>query len=335
MPHSAHSPRRVAALLCALVSLLLVASCGSGSTDQPQQQPGDGAFPVTIEHSHGTTVIPERPQRVVALGYTDVDPLLALDVVPVAIRPWSDMPGPGPWAQDRLRGAKPHLFPTQGDIDVEEVAALEPDLIVAVNAAVDDALYERLSAVAPTLVRPHGYPDFGTPWQETTRMIGKAVGEPQRAEQLIADTQARIDQAAAQHPEFAGATGAVVLLNPQGGYWPYTRDDARGRFLAELGIQLPPAAQALDDGRSFYLDLSPEKTSVLESDVLVVIDQGGDSRRLAEDPLFQRLRVARRGDVVVLPLRDAGLALAHGTVLSIPYSLDTLVPLLAEKLADR
>ncbi|KAA5827121.1 iron-siderophore ABC transporter substrate-binding protein [Saccharopolyspora hirsuta] len=323
--------RRAAALLSALAALLLVTSCGSASNDQ-EQPSGDGAFPVTIQHSQGTTEIPKRPERVIALGYTDVDPLLALDVIPVAMRPWSDLPGPGSWAKDRLRGAQPYLFQTQGDVDLEKIASLQPDLIVAVNAAVDDALYQRLSALAPTIVRPAGYPDFGTPWQDTTRMIGKAVGKSEQAEKLITDTQARIDQVAAQHPEFAGATGAVVLINPQGGYWPYTRNDARGRFLDQLGIKLPPAAQALDDGKSFYLNLSPEQTSVLESDVLVVIDQKGDSQRLAQDPLFQRLDAAKRGDVIVLPFTEAGIALAHNTVLSIPYSLETVVPQLADKL---
>ncbi|MDA3624217.1 iron-siderophore ABC transporter substrate-binding protein [Saccharopolyspora sp. WRP15-2] len=331
--HPARLRRRTASLLSALAGLLLVTACGSASPDP--QQPGDGTFPVTIQHSQGTTEIPKRPERVIALGYTDVDPLLALDVVPVAMRPWGDLKGPGSWAKDRLHGAQPYLFQTQGEVDLEKVASLEPDLIVAVNAAVDESLYKRLSALAPTIVRPDGYPDYGTPWQDTTRMIGKAVGKSEQAERLITDTQARIDQVAAQHPEFARATGAVALINPQGGYWPYTRNDARGQFLAGLGFQLPPGVQQLDDGKSFYVDLSPEKTSQLDSDVLVLIDQKGDTQRLAQDPLFQRLDVAKRGDVITIPFMEDGIALAHNTVLSIPHSLDTIVPMLAEKLADR
>ncbi|MGW1679747.1 iron-siderophore ABC transporter substrate-binding protein [Saccharopolyspora sp. NPDC002376] len=333
--HPARLRRRTASLLSALAALLLVTACGSASNDQQQQQPGDGAFPVTIQHSQGTTEIPKRPERVIALGYTDVDPLLALDVVPVAMRPWGEMNGPGSWAKDRLKGAQPVLFETQGDVNLEQIASLQPDLIVAVNAAVDESLYQRLSALAPTIVRPAGYPDYGTPWQDTTRMIGKAVGKSEQAEQLITDTQARIDQAAAQHPEFARATGAVVLINPQGGYWPYTRNDARGQFLTGLGIQLPRGVQELDDGKRFYVDLSPEKTSMMDSDVLVVIDQKGNTQHLPEDPLFQRLDVAKRGDVITVPFVETGVALAHNTVLSIPYTLDTVVPMLAEKLADR
>ncbi|RKT90113.1 iron complex transport system substrate-binding protein [Saccharopolyspora antimicrobica] len=325
--------RRAAALLGALAALLLVAGCGGPGTDEVQQ-PADGAFPVTIQHSQGTTEIPKRPERVIALGYTDVDPLLALDVIPVAMRPWGPTDGPGSWAKDRLRGAKPYLFATQGDVDLEKVASLQPDLIVAVNAAVDESLYQRLSAVAPTIVRPEGVPDYGTPWQDATRIIGKAVGKSEQAEKLVTDTQARIDQVAAQHPEFAKATGAVVLINPQGGYWPYTRNDARGQFMDGLGIKLPAGVQQLDDGKRFYVDLSPEKTSLLESDVLVVIDQKGNSQGLANDPLFQRLEVTKRGDVIILPHMEAGIELAHNTVLSIPHSLDTIAPMIAEKLAD-
>ncbi|MCI2422794.1 iron-siderophore ABC transporter substrate-binding protein [Saccharopolyspora sp. K220] len=325
--------RRAVAVVGAFMVLLLVAACGADTEPAAGNAPSaDGAFPVTITHSHGTTEIPKRPQRVIALGFSDVDPLLALGVVPIAMRPWADMPGPGSWAKDRLHGAQPVQLPSQGDVDLEKIAELQPDLIVAINAAVDDALYNRLSSVAPTIVRPAGFADFATPWQDATRMIGAAVGKPQEADQLIATTQARLDEVAAKHPQFAQATGAVLLLNPRGGYWVYGRNDARGQFLTALGIKLPPGLQSLDDGKKFYLDIGAEQTTLLDSGVLVVIDQGGDTQRLATDPLFQRLDVAKRGDVITVPSVETGIAMAHNTVLSIPYTLDTVAPLLAEKL---
>lgn len=329
--------RRLTTLVGALSMLLVVSACGgyhAGTGGESTGAPpnSDGAFPVSVEHAHGRTEIPKRPQRVIALGYTDVDPLLALGIVPVAMRPWTGMPGPGSWAKDRLGGAQPYLFPTQGAVDVEKVAELQPDLIVAVNSQVDASLYEQLSALAPTIVRPAGFADFATPWQDATRMIGTAVGEKREAEALIAGTQARIDQAAAQHPRFAQATGAVVLLNPKGGYWPYARNDARGQFLTGLGIKLPAALQHLDDGEKFHLDVSAERTGELESDVLVVIDQGGGAERLRADPLFQSLEVSERGDVITVPFNETGIALAHNTVLSIPHTLDHVVPMLADKL---
>src|SRR5690606_20608019 len=57
------------------------------TSDTGSDAPSD-AFPVTIEHKYGETTIEEEPERVVAVGFTDQDTLLALGVVPVGIRDW-------------------------------------------------------------------------------------------------------------------------------------------------------------------------------------------------------------------------------------------------------
>ena len=40
---------------------------------------GQDAFPVTIEHKFGSTTISEEPQRVVSIGFSEQDPLLAAE----------------------------------------------------------------------------------------------------------------------------------------------------------------------------------------------------------------------------------------------------------------
>ena len=42
-------------------------------------------FPVDIAHRHGTTTVAEEPERIVTVGLTDQDALLALGVVPVGV----------------------------------------------------------------------------------------------------------------------------------------------------------------------------------------------------------------------------------------------------------
>src|SRR3954453_15016280 len=73
-----------------LVWPLLRSACGGAAPAAAAPAPATGgaagAFPVSIEHDFGTTRIPAEPERVVSLGYIDQDPILALDVVPVAIR---------------------------------------------------------------------------------------------------------------------------------------------------------------------------------------------------------------------------------------------------------
>ena len=60
----------------------------------------EAAFPVTLEHKYGSTTIDAAPERVISVGYSEQDPLLALGVAPIAIRDWfGDQPfGVWPWS---------------------------------------------------------------------------------------------------------------------------------------------------------------------------------------------------------------------------------------------
>ncbi len=84
-------------------------------------------------------------------------------------------------------GEPPELLTNTDGIQFEKVAALRPDLKRS-----DD---EKLSQIAPVVATPEGYADFGIPWQETTRTVGRIVGEPDEAEKLVGDLEARIAEA--------------------------------------------------------------------------------------------------------------------------------------------
>src|SRR5690348_11981362 len=112
--------------------------------------PGGG---VTVTHAFGTTFVPAPPKRVVSAGFTEQDDLLALGVVPIATTEWfGDEPfAVWPWAQAKLGGARPTVLSIYDGIQVDQIAALKPDLIVATNAGVNDDTYQQLSAIAPTI----------------------------------------------------------------------------------------------------------------------------------------------------------------------------------------
>ncbi|AOS63283.1 iron-siderophore ABC transporter substrate-binding protein [Actinoalloteichus hymeniacidonis] len=333
------SPRNLRrAVACLAGTLLLVSACG-GTEDSASNTDaglaGDSgvgeAYPVTIEHQFGETEITDRPQRIVTLGITDHDPLLALGVTPIAVHPGFSMENVGPWAEELLGDAEPKIFPSATDPDPEEVLALAPDLIIGVTSAMDQTTYDALSELVPTVVRSADQADFAIPWQEHTEVIGQAVGKPDEAAALIEETETLLQETAEQNPELAGKTGATLLPNPDGGYWPYTDLDPRGQFLSSMGMRLPDALAELDDGASFYLDLSAERMDLLEADVLVVLERDGDREAAEDDAVFQALDVVERDDVIWLATGDPGLAMAHNTVLSIPFVIDELVPQLVEK----
>lgn len=319
----------------------LTAACGGASaappdtvsatgnaTDTPSPTPDTGAFPVTIEHVYGTVEVAEPPERVVSIGYVDHDPLLALGVTPVAVRDWfGDQPhATWPWAQDELGDAEPTVLPA-GELDLEQVAALDPDLIVGIGYGITEDEYDRLSQIAPTLARPADHIDYGVPWQEHTRLIGRAVGRSQLAEQLVAEVEDQFAAVRAEHPEFSGATAVMGLAgNAAGEYSAYGPKDVRGRFLTALGFEIPDEiAQAAGD--TFYASISQERLGLFDADVLLWAVAGQEQiDMLAGDELYQSLPVAQEGRDVFVEYVPLGGALSFSTVLSLPTALEEVVP---------
>jgi iron complex transport system substrate-binding protein len=317
--------RAFAALVAAAV---LLSACGGGGPAPAAAPPasGGGAFPVTVQHSLGSTVIPAAPQRVVSLGYTDQDTILALGVVPVAIREFTgNLPAATwPWASDRLQGQQPQVL--TGDVSTEAIAALRPDLIVAVSAGLTQEQYDTYSRIAPTITQPPGADAYQTAWQDVTHLIGAALGRSDEADQLVTDLEARFASVRAQNPQFAGRRAAIAAASSAGNghYFVWTSDDNRGRFLTSLGFTVPAQFDELADG-DFYADISGEQLGLLDQNDLVgwITIPGTPNPGISQQPGAAALRVAQEGRVVELT-EEQGVALSFSSVLSLPALLDEL-----------
>lgn len=295
--------------------------------------PPAGAHPVTLEHKFGTVEIPAPPERVVSLGYTEQDAILAFGVVPIAVRyafgPEDDVFFP--WADEAAGDAAPEILP-RAEVNVEQIAALEPDLIMAITAGIDEQMYETLSGIAPVIVQPEGYNDFATPWQVQTELTGEVLGQPERAAEMIADVEALVDEAAAAHPEFDGLTVALSGPAYEGQYPFHASDDARTRFFVDLGFVVPEELDAIA-GDQFYGALSMEQAELLDTDVLVWQAGSAEERTGIEaDPILAALPVVADGRAIFIEGSDYD-ALQFMSVLSLPYLVDGFVPLLADAAA--
>jgi iron-siderophore transport system substrate-binding protein len=328
--------RSLAALIAAV---FLLTACGGGSTAPAEPAPpavGGGASPVTIEHALGSTVVPAAPRRVVSLGYTDQDAILALGVVPVAIREFTgNRPAATwPWASDRLRGAQPQVL--GGDkVGPEAVAALQPDLIVAVSAGLSRDEYDTFSRIAPTITQPPGADPYQTAWQDATRLIGTALGRSGEADRLVADLEARFAAVRAQYPQFAGRNAAIAAASSTGAeYFVWTSEDNRGRFLTSLGFTVPATFDERA-GDNFYAQISNEQLDVLDgNDVVGWLEiPGNDDAGLEAQAGYAALRIGQEGRVVNLT-QEQGVALSFSSVLSLPALLDALPTEFAACLGD-
>jgi len=342
--------QRYIQVICSLVLLALVAACVPVAPPEAAEAPlaetatsetagGEpntaAAFPVTIEHKFGATEIPEEPERIVTVGLTDQDALLALGIVPVGTTEWfGDYPGAiWPWAQDELEALGGELPEVVGDaqaIQFERIAALQPDLILALFSGITEEEYELLAQIAPTAAPPGDYADYGIPWQELTRIVGRAVGQPAEAEALIEGVEEKFAQVRADHPEFQGATS--IVATPYQGIWIYGPQDLRGRLLTQLGFELPEGITEIT-GAEFGGNLSMERADLLDVDVIIWLDPEDAEGELG-GPVYQSLPVHTEGrEVMIDSYNDPlGGATSFVSVLSLPFLLDGLVPQLADAL---
>ena len=209
---------------------------------------GSETFPITVEHAFGVTVVPAEPQRVVTVGVTEHDTVLALGVTPVGVTDWyGDQPfATWPWAQGELGGAEPEVLSSADGLQYERIAALEPDLIIGTNAGLDDAMYEQLSAIAPTIAHPAGTDAYFSPWDQQALLVGQALGREPEVRLIIDEVKAGFAEAAAEHPEFAG-TDIVFLQNAfyDGEAIAY-QDGLSTAFLTDLGFTIPSELAAFD-----------------------------------------------------------------------------------------
>src|SRR5690349_8160346 len=131
----------LATLLAALVALAALVGCGS--SDESSSRPSAdrsasaaGTFPARATHKFGTTTVPRRPERIVIVGVTEQDIVLALGYKPIATTEWyGKQPGAiWPWARKAMGNARPTVLDASDGLQFERIAALRPDLIIGTNA---------------------------------------------------------------------------------------------------------------------------------------------------------------------------------------------------------
>jgi iron complex transport system substrate-binding protein len=335
-------PRRAWAAL-GLVILLVLAGCGDDDSAAPsaprEPRAGEaGAFPVVVEHEHGSTEVTEAPERVVTVGYSDQDYVLALGVRPVAVTDWYGEKefATWEWAQDELGDAKPVVlnqgtFTGTADYQYEQIAGLRPDLIIGLYTDMNEQQYGLLSQIAPTIAPSGDYPEFGMPWQESTRMVGAALGRPARAEELIADVDDLFAEARSSHPAFGGVEIVVGEQFDAGKSFVRSATDPRTVFMTSLGFVLPADIAALA-GDKDGADVSDEQMELLDRGLLVW-NVGHDPTLRAQieaKPLYPTLDVVKAGHSIFIDDPLVSGALTWATVLSLPYAIAELVPVLAD-----
>lgn len=324
----------------------LLSACGSGASGSdaaPRSGSGSasggtgnsGTFPVKIKHKYGTTRIDAAPKRVVSVGLLEQDSLLALGVMPVGVSSWLGAAKGEiyPWAKDKVGDAPLPKVLDSKKINVEEVAALRPDLIVAIYSDLKQADYAKLSELAPTIAAPKGHVDWGTPWDETAQLIADALGKHDEGLKLVKSVKGDLAAAKKAHPEFVGKT--AVVATPYEGAYIYGPSDIRSQIQHALGFTFPAKFKDIG-GKSFGGSISAERTKEIDFDVVVWLDSPA-SVKSKLGGLYEQTKADKEGRTIYVPSSiGAGKkpstyasAFSMVTPLSIPWVLQRYVPQLA------
>ena len=310
--------RRTSLIVLAFGLAATAVACGSGD----EAGSGDG---VTITHSMGETVVEGTPQRVVVIGNQWLETALALGVKPVGYL----VPGMAPnmtvpWIPDNaLEGSK--QLSAAGDL-VEQIAALEPDLILGANYLMDQARYDQFSNLAPTI---------GTvtaaqvdPWQDEVTTLGKAMHKEAEADKVVADVNGRIDAVAAKYPKLKEKTFLTCMLTtPTQLMVMADPKDGSAQTFTRIGLTMPEklVAEAPAGGR---LSLSPERLGDLTSDMLICGAAPGLQDKFTQLPGYADLPSVRQNGISFVDMATIN-AVNVPTALSVPYVLDKLDPTFA------
>ncbi|MEV4775812.1 ABC transporter substrate-binding protein [Microbacterium sp. LWO13-1.2] len=347
MTHTLARPkiRRGAALVAAAVAAALtLAGCSA-----PEENSGSAAAAtdgVVIEHAHGETVIPEKPTRIVALGWMTPDIVAALGTNPVGIEEvWgADESGYQPWFEDFVTeeyGDTPEIIPFVEDgPNYEAIKELKPDLILSLYSGVTDIEYDRLSEIAPTIPYIEGPWNPGT-WEGMTRTIGAAMSEDAKAEELIGETEDLITSLADEHPEFDDKTFVWGLTLNEGGtdLGVYLEYDPRVRITEALGFTSTSAMDsflASAEGDNWYTGVSLEKLYDVPADLFAA--WGGSAAEgtyTVENKVVSRWDPIANGSYVIYADDAEASAISAPTVLSLQYILPKYVDDLAAALQGK
>lgn len=271
---------------------MLLSACGSPSETTETTN-------ASVETTLGTINIPSEINSVVILeGRRDLDIALALEL-PVVGYPYEeagslelDSPLVAQLEQAKLNGAE-EIF-SADDISLEAIAAADPDLIISRLSDVEP-IQEQLETIAPVL--PIGEQDTST-WQQDLRLVAQATGAEERAEELIADYDSRINALSTQYADIL-ANNTFAPLSFNGESFETRPNRLLSVVLRDLGANPSQAFDAAINGDA--TKYSPEQvlTGFGDADGLIMLVNSPQTwQELQDNQLYQQLPAIAEGHFV-------------------------------------
>ncbi|WP_075204311.1 ABC transporter substrate-binding protein [Haematomicrobium sanguinis] len=246
----AHGRERIARrrLLTLALALPTLAACSPRPALSQPPEPS-GAFPVTIEHSLGSSTIPAPAERILTLSGADADIAVALGRLPVAMDDSANSEWMGIAEVALGQGIAPRFSNAEG-INFEAIREFAPDLILALEAGLDSTSYAQLAEIAPTIARLSDHQDsLEAPlWLRNTEAAARALGYQSQLEKVKNDVDASFAALPTIYPGLAGSSLAMVISQVDVGadFLMYRGNSVQMTNLQRMGTVMAEESRALE-----------------------------------------------------------------------------------------
>ena len=277
-------------------TLLGLSACGSSDPHR-----GGSTAPAAtrrVDSVHGSIAVPVEPKRIVTLDGFSMAALFDLGLEPVGVYSAGEQ-YVEPQFLSRWRGiAKISGGTVGGAVDVERVAALQPDLVLGIDA--QKPPYEQLRTIAPTVILP--FSASGSPWRDMTQDVAAAVGRTAALDDLQRRYRTRAEQIRTRYATALDRSRWDVLQGgfDQGQFWLYGPRSPIGAILADAGVRFATATAGVTNAQSQQSVSYEQIGRLTDADAIFYYTTNDDQpanlgRALFGEALWKGLPAARAG----------------------------------------
>ncbi|WP_174688401.1 siderophore ABC transporter substrate-binding protein [Chryseomicrobium excrementi] len=294
----------IAALLTVLVITLLVA-CGdkeqlaneaeAEATETKETSTGSSAetaFPMTLNHELGETVLEEKPETVVVFDFGILDALSKLDVE-VAGVPQAAIP---PYLEE-YAGSEYTNVGSLKEPDFEAIHAMQPDLIIISARQAD--LYPEFEEIAPTVYMGLDTLDYMNSFETNMTLLGELFGKEQEMATELQAVKEEVATIAKDLESVEGKTSFVMVNEGKvSAFGPGSRFgtvfDVFGYNAADENLEVSTHGQSVSF--EYLAETNPDILFVLDRSM--AFEEGAYANTDFENELVQKTNAYKNGKII-------------------------------------
>ena len=278
--------------------LLLLGACGTNSSASKTESSSSAPTEVTIKSSLDDVKLSKVPEKIVSFDLGAADTIRALGFEKNIVgMPTKTVPTYLKDLAGKVKNVGSMVEP-----DLEAIAALEPDLIIA--SLRTQKFVDKFKEIAPTVLFQASKDDYWTSTKTNIESLASAFGETgtQKAKEELAKLDKNIQEVATKN-ESSDKKALAILLNE--GKMAAFGAQSRFSFLYQT-LKFKPTDTQFEDSRHGQ-EVSFESVKEINPDILFVINRtlaiGGDNSSndgVLENALIAETPAAKNGKIIQL-----------------------------------